>query len=316
MTELGVQSAKLAQVRGWGEGLSSWEFKLDSGVCLRGKTSVCNQAGLTKDELKPVLHFLHGNGFASLTYAELLMPLANDYQIFTQDVSGHGLSGLDSTFVGWNKTAERCLQAAKQHLPKPQKKIALAHSFGGCLTALMAAQSPQFFDRLIILDPALFPPKMLWLLRGMRLSGLMTQVPMVKQAKRRKTSWSSVEQARKYFTGRGTFKGWTNESLACYLDHSLKTDSTGFSHLICPPWMESAIFASYPRGLWKSLTELKVPTTIVAGKDTLSFFKQSYAHAARVNDNINLLEVEGGHCFMMERPDEIADLVKSLLEQG
>jgi len=316
MPELEMESAKLAQVKGWGAGLSQWEFKLDSGVYLRGKTSINNDSKLEQDELKPVLHFLHGNGFASLTYAELLMPLANDYQVFTQDVSGHGLSDVDRKFVGWNKTAERCLHAAQQHLPQKQKKIGLAHSFGGCLTALMAAQSPNFFDRIIILDPALFPPKMLWLLRGMRLSGLMTQVPMVKQAKRRKTSWSNVGQARKYFTGRGTFKGWTNESLDCYLEHSLRTDNTGFSHLICPPWMESAIFASYPKGLWKSLIGLKVPTTIVAGKDTLPFFKQSYAHAARVNDNITLLEVDGGHCFMMERPDEIAELVKSLLKQS
>lgn len=309
-----MESEKLTRIRHWETGLSQWKFRLDTGLCLSGKTSI-DSPMQRMEEQKPVLHFLHGNGFASLSYAELLMPLANDYQIFTQDASGHGLSGVDKVFVGWNKTAARCLEAAQQHLPQQQKKIGLAHSFGGCLTALMAAQSPQFFDRLIILDPALFPPKMLWLLRGMRISGLMTQVPMVKQAKRRKTNWLNLELARKYFTGRGTFKGWTDESLACYLDHSLKTDTNGFSHLICPPWMESAIFASYPKGLWKSLTELEVPTTIVAGKETLPFFKQAYAHAARVNKNINLIEVDGGHCFMMERPEETAALIRSLLVQ-
>ena len=309
-----MESAKLAQIRDWGAGLSQWECQLESGICLRGKTSLDSQPPLTQEKTQPILHFLHGNGFASMTYAELLKPLADDYQLFTQDVSGHGLSDVDKRFVGWNKTAERCLQAAQQFLPKEQAKVGLAHSFGGCLTMLMAARSPQFFDRLIILDPALFPPKMLWLLRGMRISGLMTQVPMVKQAKRRKTSWTSKEGARKYFTGRGTFKGWTEESLVSYLDHSLHTDVSGFSQLICPPWMESAIFASYPKQLWKSLTELEVPTTIVAGKHTLPFFKQSYAHAARVNSNIDVLEVEGGHCFMMERPDDIANLVKSLIK--
>ncbi|WP_438462702.1 alpha/beta fold hydrolase [Marinomonas sp. PE14-40] len=312
-----MESAKLAKIREWQAGLAQWEYKLEANMSLRGKTSVVhNDEG---DHLgggnNPILHFLHGNGFASLTYAELLMPLANEYPIFTQDASGHGLSDSDKRFMGWNKTAERCLQAAQQNLPKDQPKIGFAHSFGGCLTMLMAAQSPCYFDRLIILDPALFPPKMLWLIRGMRFSGLMTQVPMVKQAKRRKASWPSVESARKYFTGRGTFKGWTDDSLSCYLDNSLKTDAAGCSRLICPPWMESAIFASYPKRLWKSLTELQVPTTIVAGKDTLPFFKQSYAHAAKVNGNINLLEVDGGHCFMLERPDEIAALVKTLIEQ-
>ncbi|KZM38860.1 alpha/beta hydrolase [Marinomonas sp. SBI22] len=312
-----MESAKLAQIREWQAELMQWEYKIDANMSLRGKTSLVRNGENDQevDDGKPILHFLHGNGFASLTYAELLMPLAGEYKIFTQDASGHGLSGVDKRFVGWNKTAERCLQAAQQHLPKSQPKIGFAHSFGGCLTMLMAAQSPDYFDRLIILDPALFPPKMLWLIRGMRFSGLMTQVPMVKQAKRRKDSWPNIESARKYFTGRGTFKGWTDESLSCYLDNSLKVDGAGCSRLVCPPWMESAIFASYPKRLWKSLTELQVPTTIIAGKDTLPFFKQSYAHAAKVNRNIDLLEVEGGHCFMLERPDEIAALVKSLIEQ-
>lgn len=309
-----MESETLAQVRHWEKGLCQWEFKLDSGIHLRGKTSLPASASGAPAKQTPVLHFLHGNGFASLTYAEMLMSLADDYQIFTQDVAGHGLSEIDERFVGWNKTAKRCLQAAQQNLSEQALKVGIAHSFGGCLTALMAAQSPQFFDRLIILDPALFPPKMLWLLRGMRFSGLMTQVPLVKQAKRRKTSWESRENARQYFTGRGTFKGWTEASLDCYLDHSLKADSKGLNHLICPPWMESTIFATYPKHLWKSLTELEVPTTIIAGKDTMPFFKQSYAHAARVNENINLVEVEGGHCFMMERPQETADLIKSLLK--
>ena len=311
-----MKTERLAQIRSWSGGLHQWESESDTGTLLRGKHSLSEHFSKDRQSSKAVLHFLHGNGFASMSYAEMLMPLANEYDIFTQDAAGHGLSDVDKTFIGWNKTASRCLDAAQQFLPDDQVRVGLAHSFGGCLTALMAAQAPKYFDRLIIVDPALFTPRMLWLLRGMRISGLMTQVPMVKQARRRKTSWLNKEEARRYFTGRGTFKGWTDESLECYLDHSLRADHTGMNQLICPPWMESAIFASYPKRLWKSLTELQVPTTIVAGKDTLPFFRQSYTYAARVNQNIDLIDVEGGHCFMMERPQETADLVLSLLKQS
>lgn len=291
------------------ERLEPWSLSVAPEVVLRGWSSGHERSKNT------CLHFIHGNGFSSLTYATMLSELAGQYDLFLQDVAGHGDSDADERFVGWNETAARCGQVFEQFHLTNRPVVGLAHSFGGCITALMAAQQPHWFERLILLDPALFPPKLLWILRGMKLSGLVAHVPLAKQARKRQAAWSNRKQLESYFTGRGVFRGWCQASLEDYFQHALKQSSDGQYQLKCPPSMEAAIFASYPKKLWYSFRKLSTPTLIVMGEDTFPFFREAYTYAAKINPKIQLLEVKGGHCFMQERPQETAGLILSLLNK-
>ncbi|MEL0638317.1 alpha/beta hydrolase [Marinomonas sp. TI.3.20] len=265
---------------------------------------------------RPNLHFLHGNGFAVRSYQRFLASFAEDYNLILQEAAGHGGSSTGERFVGWNETAERFSISLKAHevaLPKTEN-IGVGHSFGGCMTTLMSAQDPTVFDRLILLDPALSPPRLLWLLRGASLFGLKGKIPLAKQAKRRRTQWETMDQVKASFTGRGIFKGWDPLCLDDYIQHSIRQDeSSGLYQLSCPVWMESDIFASYPRGLWKAIRSISVPTYIIQGKHSFPYFKEAYRLAERLNSNITVIEVEGGHCFMQEHPEKTAQLIKGLL---
>ena len=288
------------------EKVQFWSYQGGDGIALGGSQRVIDQA-------RPTIHFLHGNGFASLSYAQFLSHLAESFNLFLQDTAGHGRSGVGRRFIGWNRTATQCRAVLDKMAPIQGPMIGMGHSFGGCITALMSAQQPKLFDQLILLDPALFPPKLIWLMRGMKISGLLTQLPLAKQARRRRTSWDSHEQVEHYFTGRGAFKGWHKDSLQDYFEHSLRHDQQDHHQLICPPWMEAAIFSSYPARLWGHLKRIQVPTHIIMGADTFPFFRMAYEQAARVNANITLIEIAGGHCFMQENPAKAAQQVLALL---
>ncbi|MBR7890207.1 alpha/beta hydrolase [Marinomonas sp. A79] len=269
------------------------------------------------DDTLSTIHFLHGNGFAVNTYIRFLEQLEG-YNLVLQDAAGHGESTAGSRFLGWNETAERfsaALMAQKANLPRT-KVIGMGHSFGGCMTALMSAQDPELFDRLVLLDPALFPPRLIWMMRGVKFAGLKSRLPLARQARRRRTQWDSIEQAKNSFYERGTFKGWEPECLDDYLAASLKQVSTGQYHLRCPTWMEEAIFSSYPKGLWPAIKNITVPTYLLQGKNTYDYFKESYQLAARLNPNIRVIEVEGGHCFMQEDTTGIAAKVMSILREN
>ncbi|GAA0837703.1 alpha/beta hydrolase PoxA [Marinomonas arenicola] len=292
------------------EWLDAWRHEFVDGYTV-------GYVGPVRDE-RPNLHFLHGNGFAVQTYRQFLSALGEDYNLILQEAAGHGRSSAGRRFVGWNATAERFSASLKPRmasLPK-QKMMGVGHSFGGCMTLLMGAQDPALFDRLVLLDPALFPPRLLWLLRAVTFLGLKNHVPLAKQAKRRRVKWESIDQVKANFTGRGTFKGWHPSCLEDYIEHSIRQDKASREyHLACPSWMEAAVFASYPKGLWKAIRSISVPTYIVQGKETFSYFKEAYQLAARINPNIQVIEVEGGHCFMQQYPEQSAKKVREILKQ-
>lgn len=282
-----------------------WRFPLSDGH-LQGYRS--DQA-----DAKATIHFLHGNGFAVRTYSELLSQLQG-YNLILQEAAGHGESSPGEAFIGWNETAQRFYQSLQtQHTAKDGELIGMGHSFGGCMTALMSVQDPSLFSRMVLLDPAFFPPRQLFLLRITQWLGLIGKVPVVRQAMRRRTQWEHVDKVKANYQGRGTFKGWQDKCLDDYIQHSIRQYDDGHCELICPTWMEAAIFGSSAKGLWRSLLKISVPTYIVMGKDTFPMFKKSYRLAAKLNRNIRLVETAGGHCFMQEDPQGTAELVQAIL---
>ena len=152
-------------------------------------------------------------------------------------------------------------------------------------------------------------------MRGVKLSGLKSQIPIARQARSRRTQWESLAQVKNSFFERGTFKGWEPACLDDYIDASIKQDEKGHYQLGCPPWMEAAIFSSYPKRLWRAIANISVPTYIVQGKDTFDYFKEAYRLAAKLNPNIQLIDVEGGHCFMQQNSSATAQVVRDILKK-
>lgn len=264
------------------------------------------------------LHFLHGNGFAVRTYDAMLEQLADELNLIVQDGPGHGKSPVGSRYLGWNKTASNMLQVLQQFqaIYQAQPLIGAGHSFGGCMTLLMSARNPDLFERTILLDPALYPPKMIWLLNGIRWSGLKRKLPLVRQTERRRTMWPSAQDAFSALYNRGTFKGWEDRCLWDYIRYAMHQEDDGKCHLNCPAWLEAAVFGSAPKGLWRLVKSVTTPTYIVYGDDTYDMFKAAYQLAQQLNPNIRLIKVTGGHCFMLQYPEQTARLVRSIMAQG
>ncbi|MBM6552338.1 alpha/beta fold hydrolase [Marinomonas ostreistagni] len=274
---------------------------------------VHRQACATKN-----VHFLHGNGFAVRTYEAMLEQFADELNLIVQDAQGHGKSPTGARFLGWNKAASNFLNVLRQYhqVYQDQPLVGVGHSFGGCMTLLMSARDPELFERTILLDPALYPPKMIWLLNSIRWSGLKRKLPLVRQTERRRTTWPSPQQAFASLQGRGTFKGWQDRCLWDYVRYAMHQEDDGKCHLNCPTWLEAAVFGSAPKGLWRLVKSVTTPTYIVYGDETYDMFKAAYQLAEQLNPNIRLIKVTGGHCFMLQYPEQTAALVKSIMVEG
>lgn len=287
--------------------LVPWEYEISDGFHLRGLHS--------QPSGKPVIHFIHGNGFCGLTYAQMLAPLAEHFDLFISDAQGHGDSDHGTEFLGWNRSARYASEVWAHYSSywRAVPKIACGHSFGAVLTSVMLAKQSDLFDRAILLDPVFAPQLQANVMVLMSQFGLSKRMALSKQAAIRGTSWPNEEQLWDYFHERGVFKGWSEACLKDYLEHGMRRLDDGVIELKSSPEIESAIFASYPRGLWQKLRATQVPVSILYGEETFPFILKALPRLIKQNPQFALESMPGGHCFMQEFPELTANKLLHLL---
>ena len=288
--------------------LQPWSHDCSAGFTLRGWH--------TPPSGKPLLHFLHGNGYCGRVYTPLLQLLAEDFDLWLCDVQGHGDSDHGGRFHGWNRSAELAIEAFEQgrgvfgNVPC----FALGHSFGGVLTSLMLAQQPQLFQRAVLLDPVLFSPAMIGVMALSDVMGLSRRTTLASKALKRRSNWPDRAAAHTALHGRGMFRGWTEEAFTAYIQHALKDSEKGVE-LKCRPSREADIFSSFPRRLWPSLAKVSTPVKVFYGERSYPFVARSVARWCASNGHVSARVLPGGHCFMQEQPADSAQRVADFLLQ-
>jgi len=288
--------------------LVRWSHTGADGLTLRGWHS--------EPSGKPLLHFLHGNGFCSLAYEPMLGVLAADFDLWLCDVQGHGDSDVGEQFLGWNENAELACAAFLAHQSlwaESVPRFAVGHSFGGVLTSLIMASHPALFSRAVLLDPVLFTPVMVWAVTWMRRMGFAKRSALARQATTRRRHWPDAAAALAQLTGRGIFKGWSEAALQAYVTHAMRVDEQGGVTLKCPAKIEATIFSSTPAGLWSALKTIHTPVRLIYGEETYPFVSESAQRWHRAKTTLELQKTAGGHCFMQEQPALAAQAVRDFL---
>ncbi|HLV47951.1 MAG TPA: alpha/beta hydrolase [Aliidiomarina sp.] len=282
-----------------------WQWQAPEGFWLRGTH--------TQPRGLPVLHFIHGNSYCGRIYEPMWKALYPHFDIFLHDVQGHGDSDLGGKFVGWKRCAELVIAVWENYRGMwgnvPQ--IGMGHSFGGVLTSVIAATNAHFFERLVLLDPILMPPRYLRWVEPLQNLGLYKLNPYSGRARKRRAQWPDKESALVGLTGRGMFKGWSDDAMHAYVDYGMNSTEQGVQ-LKCAPSREAEIFGSYMPRLWKTLARLETPTDIMYGSETYPFLQETMAKLEAL-PTVHIEIVPGGHCFMQEHPEATAERIIKLL---
>jgi pimeloyl-ACP methyl ester carboxylesterase len=292
--------------------LIPWAYKTDTGFTVRGLRS--------QPTGRPLLHFIHGNGYSGLVYEHLLLPLLAHVDLIISDIQGHGNSDHGGRFLGWNATSEICEEALRSLQPDYVNDdgnrvplFGLGHSFGGVMTALIMARSPSLFNHSVLLDPVLFTPAMAKVMALSDMLGLWPKNSMASRARKRRSWWPDAGEAADSFRERGIFKGWDERCLQSYVRHGLVPAKEGGVTLRCRPEREAELFASYPKRLWPALYAVRTPTHVIYGAQSYSFVPKSVAHWQARNSAVTSEQSPGGHCFVMQYPEATAARVQARL---
>jgi len=188
----------------------------------------------------PLALLHHATGFCKGVWAPIAEQLRARFRVIAMDARGHGDSSVveGPAAYAWPEFA-RDLQAVVESLASELGPVALGmgHSFGG--TAMLSAGKarPDLLRRLVLVDPvvpmpaAMYPP-----------DALSRPNALADGARRRRTEWPSLAEARRSWGERSVFKTWRPEVLDLYALDGLRERADGSVTLKCPSAVEAAIF--------------------------------------------------------------------------
>lgn len=259
-------------------------------------------------------HFLHGNGFHCSTLFPLANHLAKDSHFLFSDLPGHGGSFKPdmNSMPNWPLMAEQIGCVLESQIDEPI--VGIGHSFGGTLTLYMAVAFPHLFKQLVLMDPIMFTPSAISLLKIMRTLGLWRYTKLVSKTQGKQQVWENKAEFKEYLSSKRLYKNWDTQVLELFSEYAVAENEQNYMQLCCNPKWEAQIFGSYPRDLWKTLKELAIPTVIIQPEHSFPFVPQAIELANECNANIQLVSFGKTHCFPMEQPQETALILQKIVQ--
>lgn len=248
--------------------------------------------------------FAHANGFPASCY-QYFFAQFDDLSIQGPEIIGMGDYPLRTNWGDWVPELVDYIEANYQ-----EPVVGLGHSMGAVITFMAAQQRPDLFRQVIMLDPPIFKKRMRFMISAMRRVGMGERyVPIARQALKRKDQFPDLEAARTYWQKKKFFQRFHPQCFEDYLRFGVVENEQGVG-LKIPKALEAKIFLT-PPGLGFS-TEIGVPNHyVIARKGVLRPF--GWQEQLRLFTNTEFLFWEGGHMFPLEKPEEAAAFVRSLL---
>lgn len=265
--------------------------------------------------MKPLIHFAHANGVPSQVYRKLFDALKDDYDIIYVP-----LLGPDKRYPidnHWKSLTQQVIDSITRQA-NGRKVIGLGHSLGSVLSFQAALQRPELFEQVIMLDPPLIVGKdgfAFHIAKLLKLKALDKMSP-AGLSKRRRDHWDSREQAAELLRPKGFYQHFDIDCFNSYIEHALKDDLVrGGVELTISRDDEVEIFRTNPSLWWLPQAKPKVPVQLVVAEDG-PFLARKFPQITQKKFGIPFSIEKGGHMFPLERPVEVAQMLKELIQRN
>ena len=263
-----------------------------------------------------LLHVAHATGLCSGVYSEFSENLTKHYKVIGLDFRGHGKTRAPadpSSLKNWEVFVND-LETFLKHFNKPL--VAVGHSMGGTISAVIAARYPGLVSKLILIEPGLMPPMWRPFVYLIQKAGLSMHLPFVTRATKRKCIWKNKEEAITALVNQGPFKSWRNEVLKAYVNEGIENIESGHAKLCCSPIWEGRILATAPCGIWREVSKIRCPTLVLYGSKSKTFLPSVAAKIKKLIPHAIITEMpDAGHFIPMEHPEKSAEIVLRFIKE-
>lgn len=257
---------------------------------------------------KPKIHFAHANGFPAGTYTKLFSLLAADFEIGFLERHGH-----DPKFPvsdNWKYLKDELRAEIERRYT--EKIIGVGHSLGGVLHFLVAAERPDLYKQIILLDAPIISRLSSHGLRIMKMTRLIDRLTPSQMTRLRRSHWATKKEALAHFRKKPKFDAFDPDVLRDYIEYGTVPAANG-RELFFSPRIEAKIYRTIPHHLPSLRGKLSVPAVYIGGTRSkegelarLSFMKKHFP--------VELHLIEGSHLFPLENPELTAKMIKSAIK--
>ena len=246
------------------------------------------------------IHFIHANGFPPNAYQSIFKQIDNNLDIIK-------FNFIDSKYLNiknWIPFHTDFINS----LDTKKKIIGMGHSIGGNIILRSAISNPEYFSKIILLDPTLFVPRIILMWKiAIYLNMHRFFHPWVKATLKRKMHYKNFNSIYESYRNKEVFKKINNNNLSIYIDSITEKNDDDSINITYPKELEYQI---YKTGLladfyiWKHIKNLKVPTLIIRSKLSNAFLDSASKKIANINKNIKIIEMDNcTHLFPLEIPE-------------
>ena len=261
---------------------------------------------LHSDNINSNFIFIHANGFPPNAYKTLLERINKHYNVDNFLLRPLWKTKEDySKLKDWNLFQNDFIKFLKNY---NQKNIGLGHSIGGNVILRTALSNPDSFEKIILLDPTLFTPKIIYMWRFVVLLNLQEKFhPWISATLNRKMSYLNNDEIFKSYRNKTVFSKIDNKNLNYYIKSITKESNNRVQITYSKSWE----YQIYKTGLladmfiWKNIENLKVPCLIVRAENSNAFLDSSQSKIEKLNPNIKIKTIQDStHLFPLEYPNE------------
>lgn len=264
------------------------------------------------------LYFLHANGYPPECYAPLLACFSAHYRVSAMKQRPLWPDSRPEKIVDWNPLTDDFLRFLDERQTGPV--IAVGHSLGGIVALRAALRRPERFQALVLIDPVLFPPRMIFLIRLTRALGLLNRLhPLAEGALKRRRVFENLARLSESYHRKSVFRFFSNAGMDAYVAGLTRPRPDGKYELVYSPEWEARIYVTgiwHDMDLWGGLPGLKIPLLVIRGAETETFWASTGRLVQRKTPTARVVTVpQSTHLVPLERPGEVCHEIQSFLQE-
>ncbi len=258
------------------------------------------------------IHFAHANAYPPGCYRQFIAPFLDQHHVIGIKHRPMWPNSNHQTFHSWQTIADDLIDFLDQQGLK--NIIGMGHSLGAIATILASIKRPDLFSQLVLIDPVLLPPAIIWSshLTPMRFRPKL--IPIMAGALRRRDSWDSQETLFESYRQKQIFSLMPDDTLWDFVKHGTEPTADGRIKLAYPKAWEARIYAT-PYPIWRKLSQIIPPTLGIRAEHSQTPNPRMWLKWQSIQTTATFVEMKGvTHLVPLEQPAQLAEVVLNHLK--
>lgn len=251
--------------------------------------------------------FTHATGFLPWLWHPIIENFVPEHSAWAPYICNYRSCNPHEGGLAWSVVAEDLATFCREQ--KIKNHLMVGHSMGATVSAIAVGRYGLVPRAMVLIEPIFLPEQFY------EMTPSLEAHPLASKSMKRLNHWNSEEEAMSYLKSRSFFSSWDPEILYLYKQFGMEKMTQGDMRLTCTPESEAAMFmGGWCCNPWPLLEKISCPVLVIEGEKSTNIGLVDIQRAVSMLPQGKYGSVaDAGHLIPMERPAEIAGIIKEYL---